>query len=230
MPHFTKYHCKHVLRTFSATIKPSSVVSSPVPKARNIQESIKKQTQVSITLATYLFKNSPNGNIVFSPLSIQVGLGLIAAGCKGETQDQVLSFLQTTSIHDVNALYSELVSSIMADGSPFGGPRLSLPNGLWVEQTVSLKDSFKQIVDKIYKAKSEQVDFLNEATEVTKIVNAWAKDQTDGLIKEILSPDAVNRDTRLIFANAVYFKGVWNEKFDPSKTKDYKFHLGDGSK
>ncbi|GJR81490.1 protease inhibitor I4, serpin, conserved site-containing protein [Tanacetum coccineum] len=69
-----------------------------------------------------------------------------------------------------------------------------------------------------------------KASEVTKIVNAWAEDQINGLIKEILSPYAVNRDTRLIFANVEYFKGVWNEKFDPSKTKDYKFHLGDGSK
>ncbi|PWA60051.1 hypothetical protein CTI12_AA384290 [Artemisia annua] len=188
MQHLTNYRCKHVLRTFSTTIKPSPVVSSPVV------------------------------------------LALIAAGCKGKTQDQVLSFLQTKSICDVNDLYSQLMSSIMVDGSPFGGPRLSLPNGLWVEQTVSLKDSFKQVVDKIYKAECKQVDFLNQATKVTENVNAWAEDQTNGLIKKILSPDAVDNETQLIFANAVYFKGVWNVKFDPSKTKDYNFHLGDGSK
>lgn len=69
-----------------------------------------------------------------------------------------------------------------------------------------------------------------KATKVTENVNAWAKDQTNGLIKEILSPGAVDSETQLIFANAVYFKGVWNVKFDPSKTRDYKFHLADGSK
>ena len=61
-------------------------------------------------------------------------------------------------------------------------------------------------------------------------MNLWAHQQTSGLIKEILPAGAVDDATRLIFANAVYFKGAWNEKFDPSKTKDYDFHLLDGSK
>ncbi|GJR03569.1 protease inhibitor I4, serpin, conserved site-containing protein [Tanacetum coccineum] len=68
------------------------------------------------------------------------------------------------------------------------------------------------------------------AAEITNEVNLWAHQQTNGLIKEILPAGAVDDTTRLIFANAVYFKGAWNEKFDPSKTKDYDFHLLDGSK
>ncbi|MCH91675.1 serpin-ZX [Trifolium medium] len=35
--------------------------------------------------------------------------------------------------------------------------------------------------------------------------------------------------TRLIFANALYFKGKWKQQFDISKTKDYDFHLLNGS-
>lgn len=61
-------------------------------------------------------------------------------------------------------------------------------------------------------------------------MNLWAEKQTGGLIKEILPSNAVDSTTKLIFANAVYFKGSWSEKFDPSKTKDHDFHLIDGSK
>lgn len=61
-------------------------------------------------------------------------------------------------------------------------------------------------------------------------MDVWAKEQTNGLIKEILPDGAVNLLTRLIFANAIYFKGTWNEKFNPSKTKDYDFHQLDGNK
>jgi serpin B len=73
------------------------------------------------------------------------------------------------------------------------------------------------------------VDFINKAVEVTQEVNLWAEKETNGLIKEILPPDSVNSQTRLVFANALYFKGAWTEKFDASKTEDYDFHLLNGS-
>jgi len=64
---------------------------------------------------------------------------------------------------------------------------------------------------------------------VTNEVNLWAEKETNGLVKEVIPPGAVNSLTRLIFANALYFKGVWSKKFDASQTKDYDFHLFNGS-
>lgn len=60
-------------------------------------------------------------------------------------------------------------------------------------------------------------------------VNAWAEKETNGLIKELLPSGSVDGSTRLILANALYFKGAWNEKFDASKTRDSNFYLTDGS-
>jgi len=47
-----------------------------------------------------------------------------------------------------------------------------------------------------------------KASEVAKEVNLWAAKETNGLIKELLPPWSVNSLTRLIVANALYFKGV----------------------
>jgi serpin B len=60
---------------------------------------------------------------------------------------------------------------------------------------------------------------------VTKEVNLWAQKETNGLIKNLLPPGSVNSLTRLIFANALYFKGAWKEEFDTLDTEDYDFHL-----
>lgn len=60
-------------------------------------------------------------------------------------------------------------------------------------------------------------------------MNAWAEKETTGLIKEVLPPGSVDATTRLIFSNALYFKGSWTEKFDTSKTKDHDFHLLTGT-
>jgi serpin B len=126
----------------------------------NLQQSINGQNDVSLTLAKHLISTeAKDSNSVFSPLSIRVVLGLIAAGSKGPTQDQLLSFLKSKSVNDLNSLSSQLVAAVFADGGPSGGPVLSFANGVWVDQSLSLKPSFKAIVDDVYKASSNQVDF-----------------------------------------------------------------------
>ncbi|GJR58056.1 serine protease inhibitor family protein [Tanacetum coccineum] len=157
-------------------------------------------------------------------------LGLIAAGSNGQTLDQLLSFLKANTVDEVKSRVSKLLS-LMADGSSSGGPRLSFVNSVWIEQTLSLKSSFKQVAETVYKAAGKQVNFRYKAVEVKQEVNSWAEKQTSGLIKEIvpLNP-VVDGLTRLILANAVYFKGAWKAKFEPSMTKDSDFHLPNGGK
>lgn len=64
---------------------------------------------------------------------------------------------------------------------------------------------------------------------MTSEVNSWAEKQTNGLITEVLPPGSVDSLSKLILANALYFKGEWEEKFDASKTKKQDFYLLDGS-
>ncbi|AES68894.2 serpin-ZX [Medicago truncatula] len=194
-----------------------------------LHESITNQTNVSLRIAKHLFLKELDKNIVFSPLSLQVVLSIIAAGSEGPTQQQLLDFLLSKSTDHLNDLASQLVSVVLFDAAPTGGPRFSFVNGVWVEQTLSLQPSFKEIVSSDYKATLLSVDFKTKAVEVTKEGNLWAEKETNGLIKELLPPRSVDSLTRLIFANALYFKGAWSEKFDVLKTKDYDFHLLNGS-
>ncbi|KAF2293207.1 hypothetical protein GH714_039274 [Hevea brasiliensis] len=196
----------------------------------DLRESIVNQNAVTLGLSKHvLLTEAKTSNSVLSPLSIQVVLGLIAAGSKGPTLHQLLSFLNSKSNDHLSSFFSELVSVVFVDGSASGGPRLSFANGVWVDRSLLLKPSFKQVVENVYKAASNQVDFQNKAVEVTNEVNAWAEKETSGLIKEVLPFGSVDNTTRLIFANALYFKGAWNEKFNASTTKDYDFYLLNGS-
>ena len=47
---------------------------------------------------------------------------------------------------------------------------------------------------------------LLKPDEVTNEVNAWVRKETNGLIREILPRGSVDGTTRLILANALYFK------------------------
>ncbi|KAJ0940380.1 putative Serpin family protein [Helianthus annuus] len=214
-------------------------------EAMDFKQSIRDQTHVSTTLAAHLLSKKHDSNVVFSPVSIHAVLSLLAQGTTGRTRDQLLAFLKTNTTHNLNSLYSQYVSSIFGDSSStdgprlssiFGdssssdGPRLSIANGVWVDKTLSLKPSFKQVVDDVYKAVCKQVDFQTKAAEVVDEVNLWAERQTNGLIKELLHADEVSSLTRLIFANALYFKGTWRDPFDREATIESDFHLLGGNK
>ncbi|XP_057739776.1 serpin-ZX-like [Arachis stenosperma] len=196
----------------------------------DLRESITNQNDVAFSIANHILSNhSGNNNIVFSPLSLHVVLSVIAAASKGPTRDQILSFLRSNSTDNLTSSVSHLVTIVLADAAPVGGPRLSFANGAWVDHSLSLNPSFKQLVNNDYKAVLASVDFQRKAVEVSKEVNSWAEKETNGLIKEVLPAESVDGSTRLIFANAIYFKGAWAEKFDAQMSKDHDFHLLDGS-
>src|SRR3974390_1740748 len=58
-------------------------------------------------------------------------------------------------------------------------------------------------------------------------MNAWASEKTRGKITGV-ADGMINPLTELFIANAVYFKGKWEEPFDGKLTKNRVFHLRDG--
>lgn len=125
---------------------------------------------------------------------------LAAGSTKGPNLDQMLSFLKSSSIDELNDHASTLIPLVFADGSQNGGLRLSLANGIWLDKSVLVKPCFKQVMDTAYKATLHNVDFKTNPHEV----NSWAKKQTNGLVNEILPLGLVHSKTRLILSNAVY--------------------------
>ena len=59
-------------------------------------------------------------------------------------------------------------------------------------------------------------------------MNKWAEDETHGKVANILPPGSVSEDTRMILANAIYFKGEWAQPFYGSSTQEREFFLPTG--
>ena len=49
--------------------------------------------------------------------------------------------------------------------------------------------------------------------------------KTKDKIQNILPPGSLTDLTRLVLANAIYFKGVWAKQFEKSETSNQPFHL-----
>ncbi|CAD5319566.1 unnamed protein product [Arabidopsis thaliana] len=195
-------------------------------------KSIENQNNVVARLAKKVIETDvANGsNVVFSPMSINVLLSLIAAGSNPVTKEEILSFLMSPSTDHLNTVLAKIADG----GTERSDLCLSTAHGVWIDKSSYLKPSFKELLENSYKASCSQVDFATKPVEVINEVNIWADVHTNGLIKQILSRDCTDtikeiRNSTLILANAVYFKAAWSRKFDAKLTKDNDFHLLDGN-
>ncbi|XP_028755984.1 serpin-ZX-like [Neltuma alba] len=64
------------------------------------------------------------------------------------------------------------------------------------------------------------VDFQTQAPDVRQNINSWVKNETNGLIQDLIGEESVNKSPRLVFTNALYFKGAWNEDRHSSPFKE----------
>ncbi|KAK1393809.1 hypothetical protein POM88_012865 [Heracleum sosnowskyi] len=91
-------------------------------------------------------------------------------------------------------LSPKLIDLVFADGSGSGGPCLSVANGVWVDESLSLSESFKQVVDGLYKA--VHVDFQTNVALLIAVL--------DLLIDLVFADGSGSGGPCLSFAN-----GVW---------------------
>lgn len=174
----------------------------------------------------------PDANLLISPLSISVTLGMTWAGTRGETAEEIRETLhyphEQEQLHPtVGALQYDLHDA--ATEGVDGDFHLSLVNALWVQEGFDLAESFLDTVETNYGAPAETLDFAQAADESRERVNDWVREQTDGNIEELLPEGSLNRRTVLVLTNAVSLLADWNRPFDPEDTDDHEFTALDGS-
>jgi serpin B len=102
---------------------------------------------------------------------------------------------------------------------------LHLANGLWIQNGFQLKPAFVADHQEFFQAELANVDF--QAPSSAQMINDWADRQTRGKITGVVGfpfPPL----TRLVLANAIYFKGAWVEPFKPRLTRPRDFHPANG--
>ncbi|MCS7175476.1 serpin family protein [Pseudothermotoga sp.] len=165
---------------------------------------------------------SKDGNIFFSPFSLSTALAMTYLGANGKTAEQmgqVLHFKENVNIHES---FSKLIASL---NEPSQNYKLSVANALWLQKNYPLLQSFLDAVERYYKAPVNIVDFVNELGNSVRKINAWIEEKTDKKIKDMITENDVDSLTRLILTNAIYFKGVWEVPFDPSRTEKDLFYI-----
>jgi serpin B len=109
------------------------------------------------------------------------------------------------------------------------GIELSVAHVLWAQRGRPFLPAFLKITQDDYQANINQIDFETEADVAINKINHWVAQKTEERIKDILSPGSLDRYTRLVLVNAIYFKGIWAVPFQKGATSIAPFHLSRGS-
>lgn len=185
-------------------------------------------------VALYRQIAKPGENLFFSPFSISQAFAMVYPGARGNTAQQMQQALRFTlpeeRLHPaMNALDLALQSrNELAPGQKGTPPELRVVNASWGQQGYAFEPAYLDTLALHYGAGMRAVDFLLEPDTIRQQINTWVEDQTRDRIKDLLPPGSVTKNTRLVLANALYFKGLWSGPFEPSLTKDAPFHLLDG--
>jgi serpin B len=178
---------------------------------------------------------SGDGNLFFSPYSISLALAMTYAGARGQTAEQMAQALHFTlppgQLHPAfNKLALELESrSKGEDIEPDQAFQLSVANSIWGQSGFKFEQDFLNTLALHYAAGMRLVDYQKDAEAARREINDWVSRATYEKIKDIIPEGVLDALTRLVLANAVYFKAAWRHPFEPDATRAAPFRLLDGT-
>src|SRR5262249_53332072 len=143
-------------------------------------------------------------------------LAMAYAGARGETSAEMARTLQFTLPPErLHPAMAELLKDLNA---AHAGYQLRVANALWAQQGYAFLDDFLKLTKDHYGAGTNTVDFKGATEEARLTINQWVEQQTENKIKDLIQPDTLTKNTRLVLTNAVYFKGDWLTRFEKPQT------------
>ncbi|MCF0114795.1 MAG: serpin family protein [Erysipelotrichaceae bacterium] len=155
-------------------------------------------------------------NLLFSPLSLNLALGLCANGASEELREAFEAYFGM-SLEEVNEYANQLIEG--SNGA------VELANAFYLNENLKARSEYIKTLDQYYHAECESVKF-DEA--FMHKANDWCNEKTHGMIKSILD-EPVAEDTITMLLNALYFKGSWSKPYEDGQVMETEFTLKDGT-
>ena len=205
------------------TASASNFRGDEISSTTQMSKLARASNRLGFELLAQLQTQQPETNLVLSPNSIAIALAMLRRGADGDTLAEMDAVLGLTHLDatTIDTSYQKLLNTLKT-AEP--NVQLAIANSLWVNQKINLKEPFINTAKEFYQAEVSNLDFADSQVENT--INQWVAKNTSDRITQIV--DDVNPEAALYLINAIYFKGVWTTKFDPSQTSEQPFYLSSG--
>jgi len=216
---------------YELTANEAAAPAAPASVTRRVENA---EVAFSLDLLTHLAGSSDVNNQLVSPSSLATALAMLELGASGSTEQAIAATLRTAGLSagDQAAGWHGLAALLAAESSATGTnlahvPQLDVANAVWLERNLAVQPAFLRSLSSEFMTGLWRVDFIQDLSGATNAINQWTSENTRGYIKQLFTPGALNIYTRLVLADAVFFRGDWVRKF-LSATESEPFHLGSG--
>jgi serine protease inhibitor len=163
-------------------------------------------------------------SFAWSPYSVASALGIVAAGARGQTRDELAAALTTDG--DLDRLATELAAGAAIGKA--GGVTIGVANTLWADLTLPVAAEYLAAVKSWPGGAARGADFRGNPEGVRQEINTDVERSTRGLISDLIQPGLLDRDTRAVVVNALYLKASWTKPFEKSQTRPQAFRAPAG--
>lgn len=163
------------------------------------------------------FADGNGQNVVFSPFSVMILLGILADATGGETRDEVVKAIGCGEPDEI----TEWLSCIQRKMTDSGV--------LMSSNAVCVKESIRNSITPGY-AEHLQNTFdgrLFSSSDMVEDVNCWVREKTNGMIPVIADRSMSSMPACLM--NAVALDAKWEDEYEDSDIRPDVFHNHDGT-
>lgn len=164
-----------------------------------------------------------NENIVYSPLSLYMALGMSAEICDGNSRQQILEVLAQDNIE---ALRENARAVWRANYMDDGMAKCVLATSLWTNNNCAYNQSIIDTLAGNYYSSIYTGDPAEES--YNKLMQDWLNEQTDGLLSEYVSDIRMDPQMILTIASTVNYSGKWTDEFSDKNTRESMFYSPQG--
>ncbi|XP_051934226.1 neuroserpin [Hippocampus zosterae] len=184
-------------------------------------------SEFSVRLYHRLQATGGQDNIVFSPLSVALALGMLELGARGTSLEEIRQALGFDNLLPGAefSLLQNLTAALSEDDTQY---TVRLANSLFLQEGIAFNPELLHLMQKFFRAHLYAVDFSQSAA-VAEQINSWVENQTESKIRNLLSAEDFSSLTRLTMVNGIYFRGSWKNQFRPENTRTFSFSRDDGS-
>jgi serine protease inhibitor len=207
-----------------ATISAHAQQTRPNPTENDARELAAAIDRFGAELAA---RAAADGNLCQSPASIALCLSMTLPGARGATAAELQKLLCPPGWDSQRALGAAhtLLSHLRGTKTI----ELSVVNDLWPQAGHPVVPEFLAATKDAFDTEVRPQDFSKDPMAARKVINDYVARATRQRITDLLPPDAVGPQTRLVLTNALYLKADWRDQFKGSDTHPGTFHLADGT-
>ncbi|KAH7973030.1 hypothetical protein HPB52_020657 [Rhipicephalus sanguineus] len=214
-------HPRGTCRTthLSIVVHARAYTAGPAPELQPVQDCGRLLNRLAVSLLSCMLDvpSRVQWNIIVSPIALTSALASLVAGCEGPTKEDLCNLLRLKP-QEVEVIV-ERFKTESAEHTFY------VANRMFLQSNCPLLATFRSQIEAKYMTTAQNVDFESPDQTYVRAINEWCSNATNGKVPAVVTRKTFGASSSMVLVSAVYFKGLWKDKFYPNATHMMKFYV-----